>query len=813
MEWQLNISKLNKFLSAVLNTGQFDILKLGFANLNEDLSELANEEQLYMPSIDLDELNEMSVSSLLRIKTRVHLPTDIVRFYASTEGSVAYRLSSGFIFLQALYEILEDDTLNRESLNELQSDLVRRVTNYSQEILQKSNRTGGQVPEFKSSLEQTAIMCAERNTDYEKLIKPKELISTLEGVLGSLDGKITPDIQPLRHFMEITRETGPSGYFASMPAHIPSLKCFGVKILTLYPSKFICLPITIQMKNLASKSKFVDWVRLSVTGGNGGPGGTMVQWSIDTKYGVPCGGDGGRGGDVRMLASRSVSNLGELKTGYKAPDGRLGKKNRIPGTHGEHILLPVPLGTVVKDGYGNIMGDLLKEDSELVVARGGDGGMGNHNYSVLGKKYRFERGLGDLGENRWIEAEMKTIAAVGLVGFPNAGKSTLLRAISRARPKVASYPFTTLRPYLGAVEYLDQSQIIVADIPGLIQGAHLNKGLGHSFLRHIERCTALVYVLDLDQVTMKCSPGEQLMHLREELRLYQPEFMNKIVAVVANKVDLVDEWEYSLEGENVLAISAENGLYIDEFRILLKSNEATSYPSHSSTVLLYENVTGQLITQLDGDPITNNRTAAISAIAMKHLTSKESNNLVLVVLGSSNQAKSHVRYLTAVKDFKEIRMWSRNADNVNKCISYLQQTHNINTPLIPYSSAEEACTDADVIVTVTLSKDPVVKGSWLKQGAVIICVGACRPDWRELDDELMLNSAIYADSVQSAKAESGDIILSGSTDRIECDLCHIVKEGERDWRGDNKFILFKSLGMAIQDVASAHLIYSNYISK
>ena len=324
------------------------------------------------------------------------------------------------------------------------------------------------------------------------------------------------------------------------------------------------------MKNLASKSKFVDWVRVSVTGGHGGAGGITVQWNIDTKYGVPCGGDGGRGGDVRMVASRSVSSLGELRTGYKALDGRLGKKNCVPGISGEHVILPVPLGTVVKDEYGEVMGDLLEEDSQLVVARGGSGGRGNHNYSVLGKKLRFERGLGDLGEERWIEAEMKTIAAVGLVGFPNAGKSTLLRAISRARPKVAAYPFTTLRPYLGAVEYPDLSQIIVADIPGLIKGAHLNKGLGHSFLRHIERCTALVYVLDLDEMTRRCSPRDQLMYLREELHLYNPMFMEKLVGVVANKVDLLEEWDYSLEGEDVLAISAEYDLYIDKFRSLLK---------------------------------------------------------------------------------------------------------------------------------------------------------------------------------------------------------------------------------------------------
>ena len=155
-------------------------------------------------------------------------------------------------------------------------------------------------------------------------------------------------------------------------------------------------------------------------------------------------------------------------------------------------------------------------------------------------------------------------------------------------------------------------------------------------------------------------------------------------------------------------------------------------------------------------------------------------------------------------------MWGRNPENVNKCISALQHTHHITVPLVPYNSAEEACTNADVIVTVTLSQEPVVKGSWLKTGALVVCVGACRPDWRELDDELMHNSTIYADNVVSAVSESGDIILSGSTDRVEADLCGIVKSGRKaeEWRGERRHTLFKSLGMAVEDVISAHLICS-----
>ena len=154
-------------------------------------------------------------------------------------------------------------------------------------------------------------------------------------------------------------------------------------------------------------------------------------------------------------------------------------------------------------------------------------------------------------------------------------------------------------------------------------------------------------------------------------------------------------------------------------------------------------------------------------------------------------------------------MWSRNPENVKQCIYILQNTHNITTPLVACNSAQEACVDADVIVTVTLSKEAVVKGSWLREGALVVCVGACRPDWRELDDELMHNAAIYTDNVTSAVSESGDIILSGSKDRVAGDLCCIVREkGKRDWRGERKFILFKSLGMACEDVVAAQLICS-----
>ena len=324
-----------------------------------------------------------------------------------------------------------------------------------------------------------------------------------------------------------------------------------------------------KLRAKVSRGNFVDWVQILVKGGHGGAGSKKVQWHAYTKYGLPVGGDGGKGGDVRVVSYRSITNLGNLHHEYRGGRGGMGMRNKVPGTRGQDSVIEVPLGTLVTDEEGELLCDLVAEGSEVVVARGGAGGMGNHNYNVLGKSMRLEAGLGDLGEVGRVQLEMKTIAQVGLVGFPNAGKSSLLCAISNARPKVAAYPFTTLRPYLGAVEYEDGSQIIVADIPGLIPGAHENKGLGHSFLKHIERCKGLIYVLDLDEETQKCTPEQQLEHLRDELRLYKPELVDKVSAIVANKVDLKEEFEYQMEGVDLIAISAENDLYIDKFKVML----------------------------------------------------------------------------------------------------------------------------------------------------------------------------------------------------------------------------------------------------
>lgn len=315
---------------------------------------------------------------------------------------------------------------------------------------------------------------------------------------------------------------------------------------------------------------FVDWCRVIVKGGNGGKGCGKVRWTVNTKYGKPVGGNGGRGGQVFLISTKRVSDLAHVRANYNGGKGRQGEGNYMVGAVGEDKEILVPLGTVV--WYeGSMLGELVKEDEKFLIANGGPGGWGNHNFNVLGKDYRSDVGDGEAGAEKKIDLEMKTIANVGLVGFPNAGKSTLLAAISRARPKIASYPFTTLKPFLGSVEYFDEFKVIVADIPGLIKGAHKNKGLGFSFLRHVERCHSLVYILDLDTITQPISPQEQLNILKYELEQYNPALLQKSQIVVANKCDLLtNALESNIMKDINLAISANEMLHIEEFKQILR---------------------------------------------------------------------------------------------------------------------------------------------------------------------------------------------------------------------------------------------------
>ena len=329
---------------------------------------------------------------------------------------------------------------------------------------------------------------------------------------------------------------------------------------------------------------FVDRVKIFVKGGDGGRGCVSFRREPYVPRGGPDGGSGGDGGDVLLEAVSHQNTLLPLRyhSEFRARRGEHGGPGNRSGARGADLVVAVPPGTIAVDEVsGSVLGELVGVGQRLAVARGGHGGRGNRSFLSNRNRAPREAEPGEPGEERWLRLDLRSMADVGLLGFPNAGKSTLLSRLSAARPRIAEYPFTTLTPVLGTVEVGDQSYV-VADIPGIIEGAHRGAGLGLQFLRHVQRTRALLHVVDASGASGR-DPAEDLLAVREEVRRWDPSLLERPQLVAATKRDTVVapdplpvlEREAARLGLEVLPISALTGQGLPELkRALLSLTEA-----------------------------------------------------------------------------------------------------------------------------------------------------------------------------------------------------------------------------------------------
>jgi len=310
-------------------------------------------------------------------------------------------------------------------------------------------------------------------------------------------------------------------------------------------------------------SNFVDEVQVNLRGGDGGAGAVAFRREAHVPKGGPDGGDGGSGGDVYVTADRNTASLLGFRDHphRRAPSGTHGGGQKRHGARGVDLTVTVPEGTTIKSRDGAVLADLVHHGDRYLAARGGRGGRGNARFLSNARRAPSFAEQGEYGEEHWLRFEVKLLADAALVGFPNAGKSTLISAVSAARPKIANYPFTTLEPHLGVVRFRDH-ELVLADIPGLIEGAADGKGLGHTFLRHVERARVLVLLIDLAPVDGR-SPAEQERVLLDELRRYEPELLERPRLLVGSKADVATA--DASEQAGLLTLSAVTRQGLDEF--------------------------------------------------------------------------------------------------------------------------------------------------------------------------------------------------------------------------------------------------------
>ena len=337
-------------------------------------------------------------------------------------------------------------------------------------------------------------------------------------------------------------------------------------------------------------SQFVDECGLHVKGGDGGAGSVSFRREAHTPKGGPDGGDGGKGGDVWLVADRNVASLLGFRDHphRRAGNGSHGHGKGRHGSAGDDMIVHVPEGTTVRDRDGTVLADLVHEGDRWLAAEGGRGGKGNARFLSNRRRAPSFAEQGETGEERWLRLELRLMADVALVGFPNAGKSTLISRISAAKPKIADYPFTTLVPHLGVVRMDDGWEMVVADIPGLIEGASEGKGLGHQFLRHVERARVLLVLLDLASAEGRL-PAEQAEVLLRELGSYRPELLERPRLVIGSKADIAGlaggasiaqhEWDGELQvsaatGDGIPELLGRLRQLVDEARRSVPAPEA-----------------------------------------------------------------------------------------------------------------------------------------------------------------------------------------------------------------------------------------------
>jgi GTP-binding protein len=351
-------------------------------------------------------------------------------------------------------------------------------------------------------------------------------------------------------------------------------------------------------------SDFVDEAQLNVRAGDGGAGCVSFRREGPVVNGGPNGGDGGNGGDVWLVADHNVASLLAFRDHphRRASNGVHGKGKDLHGRRGESLEITVPEGTVVTDMYsGETLAELYSHGDRWMAVAGGRGGRGNARFLSNRRRAPTFAEQGEHGEERWLRLEIRLMADVALVGFPNAGKSTLISVISAAKPKIADYPFTTLSPNLGVVSIDEGTEFVVADIPGLIEGASEGRGLGHRFLRHIERARVLCLMLDLASVE-GVSPAEQEETLLAELGAYRPELLERPRLVVGTKADAVQPDELERLGWNGPVVSAVTGSGVRELvgRMASLVHEARSeFPEREGVVVLRPEATGAAVERID----------------------------------------------------------------------------------------------------------------------------------------------------------------------------------------------------------------------